>query len=48
LIFNSGITAIAAGELHSLFLKDDGTMWARGRNAILIFKTYWRMTFIFI
>ncbi len=29
----SGIVAIAAGETHSLFLKDDGTVWACGYNA---------------
>jgi alpha-tubulin suppressor-like RCC1 family protein len=28
----SGITAIAAGYDHSIFLKNDGTVWACGRN----------------
>ena len=29
----SGITAIAAGYDHSLFLKNDGSVWACGWNA---------------
>jgi alpha-tubulin suppressor-like RCC1 family protein len=29
----SGIVAISAGEQHSLFLKNDGTVWACGSNA---------------
>lgn len=29
----SGVTAIAAGEGHSLFLKSDGTVWASGDNS---------------
>ena len=29
----TGITAIAAGSDHSLFLKSDGTVWACGRNS---------------
>lgn len=29
----SGITAISAGWVHSLFLKNDGTVWACGNNA---------------
>jgi len=29
----TGIIAIAAGEKHSLFLKNDGTVWATGYNA---------------
>ena len=28
----SGITAIEAGDYHSLFLKNDGTVWATGLN----------------
>lgn len=27
-----GVTAVAAGNEHSLFLKNDGTVWACGRN----------------
>ncbi|HEY1121952.1 MAG TPA: hypothetical protein VGE67_10145, partial [Haloferula sp.] len=29
----SGVTAIAAGEAHSLFLKSDGSVWASGDNS---------------
>jgi alpha-tubulin suppressor-like RCC1 family protein len=28
----SGVTAIAAGDVHSLFLKSDGSLWAMGDN----------------
>src|SRR5208282_2659830 len=30
LIVASGVTAIAAGEQHSLFLKNDGSLWGMG------------------
>jgi alpha-tubulin suppressor-like RCC1 family protein len=30
--FNSSVTAIAAGQSHSLVLKNDGTVWATGSN----------------
>jgi len=32
LIVAGGVTAIAAGEQHSLFLKADGSLWAMGAN----------------
>lgn len=32
-IIASGVTAIAAGAYHSLFLKSDGSLWAMGYNA---------------
>ncbi len=32
-IVPSGVTAIAAGYRHSLFLKNDGSLWAMGNNA---------------
>ena len=31
-IVASGVTAIAAGSYHSLFLKSDGSLWAMGHN----------------
>jgi alpha-tubulin suppressor-like RCC1 family protein len=31
-IVASNVTAIAAGEYHSLFIKSDGSLWAMGRN----------------
>ena len=31
-IVASGVTAIAGGNLHSLFLKSDGSLWAMGDN----------------
>jgi alpha-tubulin suppressor-like RCC1 family protein len=31
-IVDSGVTAIAAGGDHSLFIKSDGSLWAMGRN----------------
>jgi alpha-tubulin suppressor-like RCC1 family protein len=32
-IVASGVTAIAAGQYHSLFLKSDGSLWAMGDNS---------------
>jgi alpha-tubulin suppressor-like RCC1 family protein len=32
-IIASNVTAIAAGNMHSLFLKSDGSLWAMGSNA---------------
>jgi alpha-tubulin suppressor-like RCC1 family protein len=32
-IETSGVTAIAAGESHNLFLKSDGSLWGMGNNA---------------
>jgi alpha-tubulin suppressor-like RCC1 family protein len=31
-IVPSGVTAISAGQIHSLFLKNDGSLWAMGDN----------------
>ena len=31
-ILSSGVTEIAAGEHHSLFVKTDGSLWAMGYN----------------
>ncbi|HEY3857566.1 MAG TPA: hypothetical protein VGO67_24555 [Verrucomicrobiae bacterium] len=28
-----GVTAVAAGDFHSLFLKNDGSLWAMGENS---------------
>ena len=33
-IVASNVTAIAAGDFHSLFLKSDGSLWAMGENEI--------------
>ncbi len=33
-IVTSGVTAIAAGSVHSLFLKSDGSLWAMGYNYV--------------
>jgi alpha-tubulin suppressor-like RCC1 family protein len=33
LIVSSGVTAVAAGGNHSLFIKSDGSLWAMGVNA---------------
>src|ERR1035438_6682920 len=33
-IVASGVTAIAAGWYHSLFLKSDGSLWAMGFNGV--------------
>ena len=32
-IVDNGVMAIAAGSLHSLFIKSDGSLWAVGYNA---------------
>lgn len=32
-IVPGGVTAIAAGEQHSLFIKDDGSLWAMGADS---------------
>ena len=31
-IVAGGVTAIAAGQGHSMFLKNDGSLWAMGNN----------------
>ncbi len=31
-IVSSGVTAVAAGTVHSLFIKSDGSLWATGFN----------------
>ena len=31
-IESGGVTKIAAGSLHSLYIKEDGSLWAMGRN----------------
>ena len=33
-IVTSGVTAIAAGDYHSLFLKSDGSLWAWACNGL--------------
>ena len=32
-VFRPGVTAIAAGYVHSLYVKDDGSLWAMGQNS---------------
>ena len=31
-IVDSGVVQVTAGGYHSLFLKEDGSLWATGRN----------------
>ena len=31
-VIDSGVAQVAAGGSHSLFLKDDGSLWAMGYN----------------
>jgi alpha-tubulin suppressor-like RCC1 family protein len=39
-IVASNVTAIAAGEYHSLFLKSDGSLWAMGYNFCIVSRIY--------
>ena len=32
MILSNGVTAVAAGWYHSLFIKSDGSLWAMGKN----------------